>query len=283
VAGDYTNLIAIIRNHSEQLLRQFANYAPVARTLEEIQAAAAAADQITRRLAGIAADQPGHPEPLNLHGILRRMTPLIQSVAGEQVTVTMRTGAASGRIFFDSAQTEELLMRLILHAVNAMPAGGELTIQTADVKDGSGDQISLSVAHTGVGADLDSLDLAVAPYLTLEDDRRLEAFLPRWQEPEPAASAIPTLLLIEPRERMRGQLHTFFEAHGFNLLEAADDDQARALLELQNVDLLITAASGIQDVPRLQIAPPYTQQALLEQVRAALKATLTFSAQTPSE
>ncbi len=280
VANDYTNLIAIIRNRSEQLLRQFANYSPVLRTLEEIQQAAAAADQITRRLAGIAAGQPGRPETLNLHGILRRMSRLIQSVAGERITVTMRTTAATGKIFADAAQTEELLMRLILHAVNAMPAGGQLDIETADVNDGARNQISLSVTHTGAGADLDCLDLAIAPYLTLEDDRRLEAFLPQWQEPEPAAGAISTLLLIEPRERIRAQLHNFFEVHGYNLLEAADDDQAKALLELQKVDLLIAATSQIQGVPRLDIAPPYTQQTLLQQVRSALDATLTFSAST---
>jgi CheY-like chemotaxis protein len=290
VANDYANLIAIIRNQSEQLLRQFAGYAPVRQPLEEIQQAAAAADQITRRLAGLGASQPGHPETLSLHGVLRRMARLIHSVAGGQVTVAIRPGAKVGKIHADTAQVEELLMRLVLYSLNAMPAGGELLIETSDTGDATAAQVCLSVTHNGTPAEAgtperDILDLSLAPYLNAEDGHRLEAFFPQASEPQPAAGATPTLLLIEPRERIRAQLHNFFEANGYNLLEAADDDQARTLMELQKVDLLIAGASQIDGVirdgvPLLAMKPPYTQQALLEQVRSAIGGASTFSAAT---
>src|SRR5207302_768501 len=51
VSNDYSNLLGIIRNQAEQLLRQFGEYSPARRATEEIQQAAAAAEQITRRLA----------------------------------------------------------------------------------------------------------------------------------------------------------------------------------------------------------------------------------------
>ena len=282
IAADYGNLVATIRNQSEQLLNQFADYSPVRQALEEIQQAAAAADQITRRLAGIGSSHPGHPEALSLHAMLRRMTRLIQSVAGERVTVAVHPGAASGKIHADAAQAEDLLMSLVLHAVGAMPAGGHLRVETADVAD----QVCLAVTHDGTPEDPDNPDLSVARFLTPEDSHRLEAFFPRWNEPEPVAGVTPTLLLIEPREPIRAQLHKFFESKGYNLLEAADDDQARALLELQEVDLVIAGASEIgavegESVPVLAVTPPFTQQALLEQVRAAIEAGLTFSAATP--
>ncbi len=287
VANEYTNLIATIRNQSEQLLRQFEDYAPVSQPLREIQQAAAAADRITRRLEDIAGGQPGHPEPLSLHGMLRRMSRLIQSVAGERTKVTLRPAAGNGKIFADPARTEELVMRLIMHgvnamhAVNSMPDGGELLIETADVKDRAGDQVSFSVTHTGAGADLDSVDLAITSYLSPEDDRRLEAFFPHWQAQEPAAGHVPTLLLVEPRERVRAQLHNFFEANGYNLLEAADDEQAEALAELQHVDVVIGAGRPIEGIPLVEVAAPYTQRALLEQVRTALQGSLTSSASAP--
>ena len=291
VANDYANLIAIIRNQSEQLLLQFADYSPVRQALEEIQQAVAAAGQITRRLAGVGATEPGHPEVLSLHGILRRMTRLIQSVAGDAVTVTIRPGASAGKIHADAAQVEDLLMRLVLHSVKAMPAGGQLTIETADADD----HVSLSVTHDGAAADVGTsdpgaseagtsdagtsdgfaADMALARYVAIEDARRLEVFFPRWSEPAPAGEVTPTLLLIEPREYIRGRLHNFFEANGYNLLEAGDGDQARTLLELQEVDLVIAGnsecAEALQEsVPVLAVTPPYTQQTLLEQVRAAI-------------
>lgn len=278
VANEYTNLIATIRNQSEQLLRQFEDYAPVSQPLHEIQQAAAAADRVTRRLEDIAGGQPGHPEPLSLHGMLRRMSRLIQSVAGERTKVTLRPAAGNGKIFADPARTEELVMRLVMHAVNSMPDGGELLMETADVKDRAGDQVSFSVTHTGAGADLDSVDLAITPYLSPEDDRRLEAFFPHWQAQEPAAGHVPTLLLVEAREGVRAQLHNFFEANGYNLLEAADDEQAEALAELQRVDVVIGASRPLQGVPLVEVAAPYTQRVLLEQVRAALQGSLISSA-----
>jgi two-component system cell cycle sensor histidine kinase/response regulator CckA len=277
VANDYTNLIAIIRNQSEQLLRQFSDYSPVRQTLEEIQQAAAATDSITRRLAGLGARPPGRPEPLSLHGILRRMSRLIHSVAGAQVAVTIRPGAQTGKIHADAAQVEELLMRLVLYSLNAMPAGGELLIETGDSEEAGAAQVCLAVTHNGA-PEPDLLDLSLAPYLNAEDSHRLEAFFPQWSEPVATAGTMPTLLLIEPRERIRAQLHNFFEAHGYNLLEAADDEQAKTLLELQAVDLLIASASQIDGVPLLAVQPPYTQQALLEQVRAAIGGAGTASA-----
>jgi CheY-like chemotaxis protein len=286
VAGDYAPLIAQIRYQAEQLLLQFADYSPVRQALEEIQQAAAAAGQITRRLAEAGVDEPGHPEILSLHGTLRRMTRLIHSVAGEAVTVTMRPGASTGRIHADPAQVEDLLMRLVMHAVKGVPAGGELTIATAD----AGDQVSLTVTRDGAAADDPaSGGVTLASYVSVEDARRLEAFFPRGSEPAPAAGATPTLLLIEPREHVRGRLHNFFEANGYNLLEAGDDDQARTLLELQEVDLVIAAsdeaAAGFEEsVPVLAANPPYTELALLEQVRAAMLAgdgRLTSAASAP--
>ena len=125
------------------------------------------------------------------------MSRLIQSLAGEHTKVSLHLSAANGKIFADHAKTEELLMRLVMHAVTAMPNGGELTIETADVKDRAGDQLSFSVTHTGTEPDADTLNIAITPYLSPENDRRLEAFFPQWEEPEAAVSDAPAVLLIE--------------------------------------------------------------------------------------
>jgi CheY-like chemotaxis protein len=123
--------------------------------------------------------------------------------------------------------------------------------------------------------------------------------LPVWEEPAPAAPGdvlTHTLLLIEPRESVRTQLHNFFETAGYNLLEAADADEARALLDLhgaaspepglgEKIELVMADTSflrGIEGVPVLCMDQPaghaLSQSELLERVRTRLQPDLTFSA-----
>jgi hypothetical protein len=279
LAGDYASLVAIIRTQSEQLLHQLGDYSPARLAIEEIQQAATAADRLTRRLAGVAETGEGPLQILSLHGILRRMARLIDSIAGEHGVVEMQMHAATGKIHADATRTEEVLMRLVVHAANAMATGGRMIIETADTEDA----VVLSVTHDGAPGTSAPFDLSVTRYLADEDGHRLEAFFPRWSEPVPAAGATPTLLLIEPRPHIRARLHNFFEANGYNLLEAEDEDQARTLLELQEVDLVIAQTADIagissENIPVIAMPIPYTQQQLLEQVRTVLAQSVTFSA-----
>jgi hypothetical protein len=271
VADDFANLVAVIRRHSEQLSRQFADYTPVHTAMEEIQQAAWAAEKITRRLADLGARPPGALEPLSLHAILRRMAKFIQSIAGEKIAVSIRPGGCVGKIFADAAQTEELITKMVLHAVKSLPEGGQLIVETS----AAGAYASLSVIPSGTLSDFENVDLSLMRYLA-SDGSRLEAFFLEWTEP--AASEPPTLLLIEPRERIRARLHNVFEASGFNLLEADDDTQADTLLDLHEVDLVIGGSAERKAVQVLRLTQTYTEQQILEQVRARLYPPLTFSA-----
>ena len=277
VAGEYANLLAIIRSQTEQLLDRFEHYSRLRQPLEEIQQAASAADRITRRLAGFNATPLGQTEVLNLNAILRRMLKLVESAAGPRVRVHLRLDAATRKFHGDMAHVEELVMSFVVHASGAMPDDGEVTIETGNVND----QVFLALTHSGAPQDPDALDLAVARYVT-GDGNKLEAQFPAWSDPAasaPAADAHPrTILLVESNERVRSELHNFFETNGYNLLEARDAGEAQTLLELQEVDLVIGGGRadglGEEDVPRLAIARPYSQAALLEQVESALAGRL---------
>jgi CheY-like chemotaxis protein len=130
-----------------------------------------------------------------------------------------------------------------------------------------------------------------------------DIILPTWHEPEavPTADAPPrTLLLIESRDSVRTQLHNFFENAGYNMMEAADTEEALALLELHahspetgpveampgdEIDLVIGDSAStrrIDQVPVLLTDQPaahaLSQSELLERVRSRLAHNLTFSA-----
>jgi len=119
--------------------------------------------------------------------------------------------------------------------------------------------------------------LSLMRYFTA-DGKRLEASFEQWTDSPSAAGTPPTVLLIEAREHIRARLHNVFESNGYNLLEAADETQAHALLDLHEVDLVIGGDVDQDAVPVLHLRPPYTEQQLLEEVRARLDPPLTFSA-----
>ena len=328
VSDEYTTLLANIRNQSERLLRQFGEYSPARISIEEIQESAAAAEALTRRLAGFGTRQATEqPEILSLNAMLRRMSRLIESVAGQRIELTVRPSPVAGKIRVDAAQIEQAIMNLVLHACAQMPEGGQLLIETGNTElprfDSVASYVTLNIVHTGQEPDLDKmfepssiaddgLALAMvhgtitghAGYISAQATShgcRFELLLPRAAETllvdagaEPGG--VPTVLLVDYRERVRAQLHNFFEAEGYNLLEAVDDQEALALGEVHegSLDLLVAEAAeadrigaalrknhrGLQ-VLRIvdqmeasddQICRPFTQTALLEKASQLLAA-----------
>ena len=277
VSNDYSNLLAIIRNQAEQLLRQFGEYSPARRAVEEIHQAAAGADQITRRLAAFGTRQVSQPEALSVNGVVRRMAKLIESVAGPRVELAIRTAPDAGKIKADAAQIEQAIMNLVLHACAAMnqegTEKGRLSIETGNAEAPAGGRMSpyvlVAITHSGLEPDLDKLfepastgddGLAlsivhsivaehggyVSVQATASGGCRFEMLLPRWSQPAPqprpgAAEEAPSILLVDYRDCVRVQLHNFFETNGYNLLEAADAGEALALGEVHEgrLDLLV--------------------------------------------
>jgi CheY-like chemotaxis protein len=170
--------------------------------------------------------------------------------------------------------------------------------------------LALSVAH--------SIAAEHGGYLSARatsEGTRIEMLIPRVQEdllPAPAihagqaAGQAPTILLLDYRERVRAQLHNFFESAGYNLLEASDRGEAVALGEMHEggLDLLIAEPADVDAIladllavhpamgtllivdspetsPR-EIRRPFTQQAMLERVASLLTERLTEAAATSS-
>jgi two-component system cell cycle sensor histidine kinase/response regulator CckA len=338
VSSEYTVLLANIRTQSEALLRQFGEYSPARQAIEEIQESAAAAEALTRRLTRFGTRQATeHPEFISLNGMLRRMSKLIESVAGPRIEVAIRPFPSAGKVRADPAQLEQAIMNLVLHACALMPEGGQLLIETGNTDlprlDSVASYVTLNIAHTGQEPDLeklfepesfaeDGLALAMvhgivaehAGYISAQaTDRgyRFEVLLPRAAEallPEANTERadVPSVLLVDYRERVRAQLHNFFEAAGYNLLEAVDDQEALALGEVHegSLNLLVADATDADRIgaalkrshPNLQtlrivdqletasneIRRPFTQAALLEKAAQLLEARGVAGAATSS-
>ena len=280
VAGEFDSLIGIIRNQASLLTAQFGEYSAARRSIDELQQAVTEADQITRRLAHLGARQPARPEVANLNSIVRRIARTIEQVAGATLTVAIQPKSGAGRILTDTAQLEQAIMSLVLHACAVTAAGGTLKVETSHVEgsDGRGAGFAaLTLSYSATEADVERLfdpagtgesgfALAVAQSIVAEHGGILSArslaggssagteivmLLPTVEEKAMAAgvtsagASARTVLLIEEREPVRAHLHNALEARGYNLIEAGDAEEAITLCEVQDtsVDLLI-AASG---------------------------------------
>jgi two-component system cell cycle sensor histidine kinase/response regulator CckA len=327
ISAEYASLVQIIRSRTGQLARQLGDYSPAQAALEEIREAAIAAELVTEKLAGLGARQVSQPEIVSLNVILRRMSKSIETAAGARVVTAVQPEPGAGRIKADPSQIEQVIMNLVLHACSVSPDRGRLLIQTsrteapqhgtlasfavfrltyaANESDpdhlfdpaGSGqDGLALSVAH--------SIAAEHGGYLTaraVPEGTRIELLLPRVNEeslvsePSPGAGQARTVLLVDGRDRVRAQLHKFFESAGYNLLEASDREEASALGQVHEgpLHLLIAEAADtdpiltqlhpkhpgldcltIVDLPESsprEIRRPFTQQELLLRTAALLE------------
>jgi PAS domain S-box-containing protein len=327
VAADYANLLAVIGNQANLLAAQFGDYAPARRSLDEIQQAVTEAGQITGRLASFGVRQSGRPETVSLNSVVRRLSKLIQSAAADKVALTIQPQSGAGYILADVAHLEQAMMTLILHACEATPRGGALSVETSNLQTGvalvptHGERFAvLRIWYSATEPDAERMfdpaepgesgfALAVAQSIVAEHGGILSArewnggseiqmLLPVAERPAEAVAepgrprAARTVLLVEPRERVRSHLHNVVEAAGFNLLEASDAQEAAALCEVQEapLDVLIVpdqdaattlAGLGEAHMPRHvlrlvetpanaidQLQRPFTQHALLAKIYA---------------
>jgi len=327
ISTEYASLLQIIRSRTSFLSRQLGDYSPAQTALAEIREAAIAAEQVTEKLAGLGARQVAQPEIVSLNSILRRMSKTIELAAGGRVVTAIQPEPETGRIKADPAQIEQVIMNLVLHACAVVPDGGRILIQTSRTEAPQNGALasfaSFRMTYAATEPDLDrlfdpagsgqnGLALSVAHsiaaeqggYLTaraVPEGTRIELLLPRVNEdavqlePAPGAGQARTVLLVDHRDRVRAQLHKFFESAGYNLLEASDREEASALGQVHEgpLDLLIADAAArdaildelrlkhpdlecltMVDQPEkssLEIRRPFTQQQLLDRAAALLK------------
>jgi PAS domain S-box-containing protein len=173
VAHDFNNLLTVILGYTDQAITVLAPKHPVARDLEEVRKAGEIAATITKQLLTFSRKQEAEPETISLNAIVRNHDALCRQLVGSSIGVSMTLGPAVGGIYADPGQVAQILMNLVTNARDAMPEGGLLRIQTANVdleKTGSpgstNEYVALTVEDTGVGMDSETADRLFEPFFT---------------------------------------------------------------------------------------------------------------------
>jgi signal transduction histidine kinase/CheY-like chemotaxis protein len=180
VAHDFNNLLSVILSHAEFATQQLDESDPVRADVEQIREAGLRAAELTRRLLAFGRKQVLTPKPLNLNDVVRGMESMLHRLLGEDVVIDVRLAAGLGTVMADPGQIEQVIMNLAVNSRHAMPDGGSLTIETADVESGAeagaeqsdrqpGPWVSLTVTDTGHGMDSGTRTRVFEPFFTTRE------------------------------------------------------------------------------------------------------------------
>jgi signal transduction histidine kinase/CheY-like chemotaxis protein len=133
VAHDFNNLLTAILGYCELLLPDFRPGDPHRADLEEIQKAGTRAAGLTRQLLAFSRKQIIEPTILDLNVVVAEMQGMLKRLIGEDVTVGLSLAPELALLKADRGQVEQIVMNLAVNARDAMPTGGRLTIETANV------------------------------------------------------------------------------------------------------------------------------------------------------
>ncbi len=177
IAHDFNNLLTAIVGHASLLELDVAQDGPLRASVEGILAAAHRAAELTRQLLAFSRKQVLSPRPANIGEIVTRMQGLLARTLGEDVRLTVDVAADLRPCAVDVGQVEQVLMNLAVNARQAMPDGGSLVIEVANVsldeeeaacRPGArpGAFVELSVSDTGVGMSASVQQHAFEPFFT---------------------------------------------------------------------------------------------------------------------
>ena len=177
VAHDFNNQLTIIKGYCDLLLRGKPDKKTIGESLKEIRGAAERAAQLSSQLLAFSRKQVLRAEVVDLNQVLAQMANPLAQMIGEDMFLSVVPDSQLGRVRADRIQVQQAIMNMVVNARDAMPEGGTLTIETAnvDLESGRADlpadiapgpYVLLSIRDTGVGMDAVTAEQVFEPFFT---------------------------------------------------------------------------------------------------------------------
>jgi two-component system, cell cycle sensor histidine kinase and response regulator CckA len=176
VAGDFNNVLTVVTGYAELLRSEIPVTNPMRRFVDEIIYAGERAAALTRHLLAFSRGATAQPRVLDLNVVISNMEPMLRRLLGQNIELILLGGPAIGRIKADPAQIEQVIVNLATNSRDAMPRGGKLILETAnvDVEPVAGQNmgvkpgpyVMLAVSDTGVGMDNETRSRLFEPFFT---------------------------------------------------------------------------------------------------------------------
>ena len=180
IAHDFNNLLTIILSYTRLIVDDLAVGDPLKQDLDEVHRAGLRATDLTRQLLAFSRKQILQPSVVEVAAVMQGVEKMLGRMIGEDIVLAMHTSADTGRAFVDPSQLEQVIMNLVVNARDAMPDGGNITIETSSVflddaycavhpSVTPGSYVLLAVTDTGVGMDRATQDRIFEPFFTTKE------------------------------------------------------------------------------------------------------------------
>jgi two-component system cell cycle sensor histidine kinase/response regulator CckA len=180
IAHDFNNILGVIIGYGQVLKRRLGSQSDVLECAEEIEKAGQRAASLTRQLLAFSRQQILTPSILKLNDLVLDMAKMLPRLLGEDIAVNTSLSSDLGMVKADQSQIEQVIMNLAVNARDAMPEGGTLRIETANVEldqayawqhPGAkpGHYVMLAVIDSGTGIDPDTLTHIFEPFFTTKE------------------------------------------------------------------------------------------------------------------
>ena len=187
IAHDFNNLLTAILGNidmsKESIHDELGPDHPLATAFEEIEEAAHRAASLTRQLLTFSRRDVITPKTLNLNVVLSQLEKLLRRLITENVSLSTSLAEGLMAIRADAGHVEQVVVNLVVNAVQAMPQGGRLVLETKNTRldDGyiqlhpeacAGPHVMMSVSDTGHGIDAATLERIFEPFFTTKFEER---------------------------------------------------------------------------------------------------------------
>ncbi|HAK59639.1 MAG TPA: hypothetical protein DCO77_04550 [Nitrospiraceae bacterium] len=180
VAHDFNNLLSAIIGYSEMALKELPENHPVKQQIQTIEEAGRKGATLVRQLLAFSRKQVLRMSVVDVNDIIRNLAKMLTVMIGEDVSLVLKTAPSVKRVMADPGQIEQILMNLAVNSRDAMPGGGQLIIETAEVnldKDYAerhegvkpGQYLLLAVTDTGEGIERAVQEKIFDPFFTTKE------------------------------------------------------------------------------------------------------------------
>lgn len=180
IAHDFNNVLTAITGYSQLALQKLEADNPTYLDLKEIKKAADKAAALTQQLLTFSRKRPVAPKVVSLNGIVSEMLKMLARLIGEHIELKTSLADALGQVIADPGQLQQIILNLAVNARDAMPEGGRLTIETANVEFNEeapefpwgpppGQCVMLAVSDTGCGMDEETQSHIFEPFFTTKE------------------------------------------------------------------------------------------------------------------
>lgn len=179
VAHDFNNLLTVINGYSALLLTRMNREDALRPMVQHIREAGESAAGLTRQLLMFSRKELFEPRPLHLNETVDEARKMLGRLVGEDIEVITRLWASPDNVLADRNQIHQCILNLVVNARDAMPGGGQLTIETVNAElqvdlppetdTRPGPYVILSVSDTGTGMDEQTRSRIFEPFFTTKE------------------------------------------------------------------------------------------------------------------